>query len=61
MADTKRDDWAFIYEIPTEEFPKGYYLHKPTGEKFCFTRGIQDKVSENDELYIYNMWWLENS
>lgn len=58
---TERDNWVFVYEYPTLEFPNGYYLHTPTGEKYSFERGIQDKVSEDDELYIYNTWWLDNS
>ena len=57
---SKRDDWEFVYNGYTLEFPKGYYLYKPTGEKFSFERGIQDKVSKDDENFIYNTWWVDN-
>ena len=60
MSDTNRDDWEFVYDKPTEDFPKGYYLHKPTNMKYCFDRGIKDKVSKDDEQYIYDGWWLNN-
>lgn len=58
---SERDNWEFVYDNPTVDFPKGYYLYKPTGTKFSFEQGIQDKVSKEDELYIYDMWWLDNS
>ena len=58
---TEREHWEFVYDHSNLEFPKGYYLHTPTGEKYSFEKGIQDKVSADDELYIYNTWWLENS
>ena len=58
---SNRDDWEFVYNSYTLEFPKGYYLYKPTGEKFCFCQGIQDKVGKANEDYIYNKWWFDNS
>ena len=58
---TDSDNWVFVYEKNSKEFPTGYYLYTPTGEKYSFEQGIQDKVSADVELYIYNTWWLENS
>ena len=60
MSNAICDSWDFVYDTPTDDFPKGYYLHKPTGEKYSFSRGILDKVSVEDEQYIYDMWWVEN-
>ena len=60
MSNAIYDSWDFIYDTPTDDFPKGYYLHKPTGKKYCFSRGIQDLVSVEDEQYIYDTWWVEN-
>ena len=57
----ERDNWEFIYKNGCSEFPMGYYIHIPSGKKYCFTRGIKDKVSLKDEAYIYDRWWLDNS
>ena len=54
------NNWEFVYETPTDEYPLGYYLYKPKQEKYCFKTGIQDFVDEKTELRIYNMWWLNN-
>ena len=53
-------NWEFVYDRPTDEYLLGYYLHKPSGKKYCFNKGIKDIVGEQMELNIYNMWWLEN-
>ena len=58
MSDTKKEDWEFVYEGPTKDFPAGYYHHNPSGEKCGFNKGIADKVGKEKESYIYNTWWI---
>ncbi|MBI20023.1 MAG: hypothetical protein CMB73_05560 [Euryarchaeota archaeon] len=53
-------DWEFIFKGSTDEYPKGYYLHKPTESKYSFERGITDMVGSKLEQDIYDMWWSEN-
>lgn len=54
------NDWEFIFESPTEEYPLGYYLYKPTNIKYSFENGITDIIGTTNEEKIYNMWWLTN-
>jgi hypothetical protein len=60
MPNKEKADWEFVYEGPTEDFPLGYYHHKPSDEKYCFKRGIVDKVGKEKEFDIYNTWWYTN-
>lgn len=55
-----RNSWEFVYNGSTVEYPLGYYYHKPTSKKTGFEEGILDKVSKEDEQYIYDMWWVNN-
>ena len=52
------NEWEFIFEKATEEYPLGYYLYKPTNTKYKYEDGIIEIVGEKNELYIYNMWWF---
>ena len=60
MSYANKNDWSFVFDGPSKDFPGGYYYHKPTGEKYSWEGGIQDKVTIEDEFYIYNGWWLDN-
>lgn len=53
-------DWEFIFECPTETYPLGYYLYKPTNTKYSFEKGITGVVGKQNEQNIYDMWWLSN-
>ena len=54
------DDWEFIFEHETKDYPLGYYLHKPTTNKYSFKFGIKHIVGTENEQKIYDMWWLTN-
>lgn len=60
VTDINCDDWEFIYDKPTDEYPRGYYIHKPTQVKYNFKPGIKEIVGEKNEQYIYDMWWVAN-
>ena len=51
-------EWEFVFNGATEQYPLGYYLHKPTEKKYCYKRGITDIVGKKNEQKIYDMWWL---
>lgn len=53
-------EWEFVFNGPTDEYPLGYYFHKPTEMKYSFEMGITDKVGKKNEQDIYDMWWLSN-
>lgn len=53
-------EWEFVFNGSTNEYPLGYYFHKPTESKYSFERGIADKVGSKIEQDIYDMWWLSN-
>lgn len=54
-------EWEFVFDKSSDEYPLGYYLHIPSSIKYCFGRGITDKVGKKNEELIYNSWWINNS
>ena len=45
-------EWEFVFNGPTDEYPLGYYFHKPTEKKYSFEMGITDKVGKKNEQDI---------
>jgi hypothetical protein len=56
--------WKFIYNDTsyltelTTRFKQGFYLNMQTNEKYSFQQGIEHIVGKDDEMSVYNMWWL---
>lgn len=53
-------EWEFVFNGSSEEYPAGYYFHKPTETKYSFERGITDIVGSKIEQDIYDTWWMSN-
>lgn len=57
--------WKFIYDDVsyltdlTTIYKQGFYLNVKTNEKYSFKQGIKHIVGEDDEMSVYNMWWME--
>lgn len=63
---TIHDTWKFIYNNLSYvsyliQYKNGFYLNTDTDEKYSFEEGIKHIIGENDEMTVYNRWWLENS
>ena len=56
--------WKFIYNDTsyltelTTIYKQGFYLNMQTNEMYSFQQGIEHIVGEEDEMSVYNMWWL---
>ena len=64
MADKKVcDTWHFVYQDISypdlSQYPLGYYLNKETKETYGFEEGIKNIVGQDNEMYIYNMWYFD--
>jgi len=57
------ENWHFVYQDITypdlPQYPSGYYLNLKTKETYGFKEGIKNIVGEDNEMYIYNMWYFD--
>tara|TARA_B100001758_G_C17768000_1_gene283536 strand:+ start:215 stop:436 length:222 start_codon:yes stop_codon:yes gene_type:complete len=58
------ETWKFIFndsKYPSlSQYPNGYYINIKTKEVYSHSTGIKHIVGEDNELRIYDMWWIEN-